>query len=622
MSGLFGVVDSKGTFRIETLIRDMARAMIHRDWYVLDLYSDKQKSLGLGRIGIGLFNSEKQPAVGQDGNLICFFCGDLSNSADFRKELKMEEGQGNEVPDSAVILRLYEEKGESFLREIEGKFVLSIWNKSNKQLLVANDLFGLYPLLYAHFKGRLIFAPEMKGILCDSEFRKVIDLTALADYMRFQTVLGERSFFEGITFLPGASVLRYNQKTDELRINSYWDFSEITENRVGFDDVVDETGRLLKRALNRIFSGPLRPGLFLSGGLDSRALVSLIDRKFYPLATISYGRKKSRDVVYAHHISRKLGSRHYYFDLENGDWVKDNADFHLEVTEGFQSWIHGRGNSALGRVRQILDVALFGFGQASVVAHSIPFSERGPADESDFFAMAYDFFNIKHTWPSINEAEEACLLTDSTYKHIRGSALASLRSEIERYNHLPYDLRVEILRLRNNQIKLYHFLFPLFRTHFEVYLPYLENRMAQFGLGLPLWMKREKKILRALINRHAPRLARIPYQQDGLIIAEKWFLKYPQFLFRRLSDRFSRHVFPFFPQHSSLDIDFEGYLRSDLKSWGEAILFDKRTLERGIFNPEFLRSIWARHQSGNELHTIGKIAPIMTYELMLRRFYD
>jgi len=63
-------------------------------------------------------------------------------------------------------------------------------------------------------------------------------------------------------------------------------------------------------------------------------------------------------------------------------------------------------------------------------------------------------------------------------------------------------------------------------------------------------------------------------------------------------------------------------LCSDLREWGESILFDERTLERGIFSPAFLRSIWARHQSGQEMHTIGKIAPIMTYEMMLRRLHD
>jgi asparagine synthase (glutamine-hydrolysing) len=68
--------------------------------------------------------------------------------------------------------------------------------------------------------------------------------------------------------------------------------------------------------------------------------------------------------------------------------------------------------------------------------------------------------------------------------------------------------------------------------------------------------------------------------------------------------------------------DYENYLRGDLRAWARDILFDKRTLERGIFNPQFIRSIWERHQSSQELHTIGKIAPVMTYEMMLRRLYD
>jgi asparagine synthase (glutamine-hydrolysing) len=244
--------------------------------------------------------------------------GVVDSTAEFRTETLMRAIGRAMTHKDWYVLDLDSDERKSL-----GLFILSIWNKSNKQLQVANDLFGLYPLLYAHYKGRLIFSPEMKGILCDPEFRKVIDLTALADYMRFQTVLGERSFFEGFNFLPGAPALCYNQRTDGLRITRYWDYSEITDNRAGFDDVVDETVCLLKRALDRIFSGPLRPGLFLSGGLDSRALTSLIDRKFYSLATISYGQKNSRDVVYAHQISRKLGSRRFFVIEETGNKVWD-----------------------------------------------------------------------------------------------------------------------------------------------------------------------------------------------------------------------------------------------------------------------------------------------------------
>jgi len=72
----------------------------------------------------------------------------------------------------------------------------------------------------------------------------------------------------------------------------------------------------------------------------------------------------------------------------------------------------------------------------------------------------------------------------------------------------------------------------------------------------------------------------------------------------------------------TLYADYENYLRNDLKSWGESILFHPSVKEHGIFNPAFIQSIWERHQSGLEEWTIGKIAPIMTYEMMLRRFMD
>lgn len=84
----------------------------------------------------------------------------------------------------------------------------------------------------------------------------------------------------------------------------------------------------------------------------------------------------------------------------------------------------------------------------------------------------------------------------------------------------------------------------------------------------------------------------------------------------------SRYVAPVFSEHSTLYADYENWLRNELRDWGENILLGERTLQRDIFSPEFLRSLWRRHQSGSEIHTIGKIAPIMTYEMMLRRFFD
>jgi asparagine synthase (glutamine-hydrolysing) len=77
-----------------------------------------------------------------------------------------------------------------------------------------------------------------------------------------------------------------------------------------------------------------------------------------------------------------------------------------------------------------------------------------------------------------------------------------------------------------------------------------------------------------------------------------------------------------FPERTTLYADYENYLREELRDWAEEILYDRRTVERGIFNPTFVRTLMGRHLSGKEQWTIGKIAPIITYEMMLRRLYD
>ena len=84
----------------------------------------------------------------------------------------------------------------------------------------------------------------------------------------------------------------------------------------------------------------------------------------------------------------------------------------------------------------------------------------------------------------------------------------------------------------------------------------------------------------------------------------------------------NRHIRPLFRERATLYADYENYLRRELRPWAEGILNDRRTAERGLFDPPFLRSLMKRHVSGLEHWTIGKIAPIITYELMLRQLVD
>jgi asparagine synthase (glutamine-hydrolysing) len=157
---------------------------------------------------------------------------------------------------------------------------------------------------------------------------------------------------------------------------------------------------------------------------------------------------------------------------------------------------------------------------------------------------------------------------------------------------------------------------------YENVCPFYDYHVVEFAYALPPSMKKNKRLLRALINCIVSALAMVPDDKDDLLVTDRRLIKAGHALAGKLENRFNRHVRPVFRRYPTLYADYENYLRTDLREWGENILFDKRTLNRGILTPQFLRSIWTRHQSGQELHTIGKIAPIMTYEMMLRRFYD
>jgi asparagine synthase (glutamine-hydrolysing) len=160
------------------------------------------------------------------------------------------------------------------------------------------------------------------------------------------------------------------------------------------------------------------------------------------------------------------------------------------------------------------------------------------------------------------------------------------------------------------------------RSHIEARFPFFDYDLFDFLYSLPARLRGRRVLYRAVIQRETPRLARIPYAYDEFLPTDRSLLRSLHGFGVRLKRRINRHVAPVFPELSTLYADYENYLRTDLREWAESILFDKRTLERGIFDPAFLRSIWARHQSGREMHTIGKIAPIMAYGMMLRRYYD
>jgi asparagine synthase (glutamine-hydrolysing) len=616
MSGVFGVVDSRHRADSPALAKRMAQRLSHREWYVSEWHAETDDNVILGRIGIGVFNAGLQPFWNVERSLAVVMAGEIY-------EVDSAIARPHTTSDEQLVLALYEQYGVEFARHINGAFVCAVWDIRRYRLVIANDRFAFYPLYYSTQNARLVFAPEVKGILCDPAFKRKLDLTALAQYVRFQHLLGARTFFEDIRLLPPGSVLVCDTATAGHTLQTYWSFSDIPHRpRVSFADAVVETGRLLRRAVQRLSGDRYRPGVYLSGGLDSRAILGLIERR--PVVSLTYGARDCRDVYYAGRIARAVGSDHHWFDFPDGNWVKEFADFHLELTEGFHSWIHAHGLSTLNVAREYVDLNLSGWDGGTVMGHrdSIEPLQTAPVDDAALTTHLFQLFNQDFTWPGITEAEEHWLYCPHTRRQVQGLALASFSEELKPYLELRPDIRAELFYVRNHCGRLTQNMITFYRSHMEMRFPFFDYALFEFLYSLPADIRGHRRLYYAVLERETPSLVYIPYDKEEYLPTSRRPIREFHALAVKLKRRLRRYHPTLFPALSTLYADYEHYLRHELRDWAEEILFDRRVAERGLFDPAFLRTLMARHCSGMEQWTIGKIAPLITYEMMLRRLCD
>lgn len=619
MSGAFGIVDGQRRPETTTLLQAMAEWLRLRPWYSVQYHADAEVGAGLGQVNIGLFSCEQQPVYSPDGNLWGCFFGELYNSQELHRQVNETPGGGESL--AHLMLSLYQLHGADFVRELDGQFVLAIWDGERGRLILANDRFGLYPLYYTHYDRKLLFAPEVKGILADPSFERSLNLTALAEFMRFQRLLGAKTFFEELNLLPYGSCLLFEPGTDTLSVEHYWDFDQTPAwpAGAGFDEAVMETGRLLRRAVNLRADGDLRIGVYLSGGLDSRTVLGFVNRKHFPVTTITYGVPGCRDAIYAKQIARRLRSDHHFFPKTDGRWLVNMVDFHLEVTEGFTTFVHSHAGPTLEPVRDLIDVNLTGFnGDQLLGARAMQYSQdaANAPDDVAFAGHMYFYYNQRFCWPGITEAEEKFLYTPDFYPLMRDRAFESLAYELSKLNHFDQTRRLDYFNAIHQGSRLSHLNLIYQRAFFEARYPFVDNQLMDFVHSMPVEFRLNDRLYLAVLNREIPQVTWIPRDTDEKLLTDKRLIREAHGLWQRVRRRALGRV------TRMIHGDPENWLRYDARQWAEGILFDRRTLERGIFNPAFLRSIFDRHMSGREIHTIGKLAPIITLEMMLRRFYD
>jgi asparagine synthase (glutamine-hydrolysing) len=210
------------------------------------------------------------------------------------------------------------------------------------------------------------------------------------------------------------------------------------------------------------------------------------------------------------------------------------------------------------------------------------------------------------------------LYTPAFAAQTSGQAYDSFVSAFDRFwtdFRRPY--AAEFFYLVNHCLRMTQQMVTTGRSHMEFRFPFWDYQLIDFLYSLRPEVRADKLLYRHVITRCTPRLARIPYDKKEFLPS----VEQPRHMLQAFSVRTRRRL-NLWPQRPWLYADYENYLRRDLRAWAEDILFDRRIEERGIFNPAYVRSLFERHLAGVEPLLLGKIAPIITFELMMRQLFD
>jgi asparagine synthase (glutamine-hydrolysing) len=277
------------------------------------------------------------------------------------------------------------------------------------------------------------------------------------------------------------------------------------------------------------------------------------------------------------------------------------------------------GINMLPHLREHMDVNLTGWDGGTVMGHpdQINPTYNQPIDEDAVLAACFRDFNQTFTWPGITEAEERLLYTPAFFKQVEARAFESMRDEFHRFWDFKQHYAAEYFYIVNHCWRLTQNMVTLGRSHLEYRFPFWDYDLIDFLYSLRPEIRANQILYRDIITRETPRLALIPYDKREFLPSINRTIHNLHALNVQMRRRL--HIFP---HHPTLYADYEQYLRTDLRSWAEGILYDQRTQERGIFNTSFVHSLMERHLAEQEEWTIGKVAPLITFEMMLRLMFD
>ncbi len=614
-----GVEDRPGRAAV---LDSMCRVITHRGPDEQGAAVVGRAALGMRRLSIIDLATGQQPIYNTDRTKLIVFNGEIYNYRELKKDLESRGYKFKTNSDTETIIHAYDEWGVECLKQLRGMFAFAIWDEREQTLFAARDRVGKKPLFYSVANGELVFGSEMKSLLEHGRIAREIDAGALDAYLTFGYVPEELCIFKGVNKLAPGHFLIY--KNGEVRTERYWDFDfggeplHETEDEIA-GDLLDQ----LREAVEIRLISEVPLGAFLSGGVDSSAVVGLMSRIMdKPVKTFSIGFNEDSfdELKYARLAAKHFKTDHHEFIL-TPDFVDivDDLVWHFdepfadssalptymvsklarehvtvvlsgdggdELFAGYTRYVIDRGRSGLDRLPKAIRKNL-----VRPISEALPHGARG---KNYLFNISLDaagryIDSISH----FNGPRKERLYSKGARSKMNGSFARGERLYREISSNLDSDDAVENLLYLDSKTYLPGDILTKvdrmsMASSLEARSPLLDHKLIEYATRIPSRLKlngRETKyIFKKAISGFVPgEILNREKQGFGVPIGE--------------------------------------WINQQMKERILGDLSDRRSIERGYFDPKYVELLINEHSRGRRDHSHA-LWTLWMFELWHRRYID
>jgi len=343
MCGICGIVNRKKDNPVSpSLLSSMCQTMIHRGPDDEGVWAENNTGLGARRLSILDVEGGHQPLANEDRTIWAAHNGEIYNLPALRQELESLGHLFRTHTDTEILVHSYEEWGLDFVHKLRGMFASAIYDKNTKKLMLIRDRLGIKPLHYALLEDKtLVFGSEIKVILAHPQFQRRLNPQALDLFLTLEYIPAPLTIFHEIHKLPAAHILVYQDGHVQLR--KYWEIDpsaadERGNQKTDIAALTDELYTLIKESVELRLLSDVPLGAFLSGGIDSSAIVGLMQQLgTSPLKTFSIGFEDQsyNELDHARRIAQKFGTDHHESVLRpQAMELTEKLIFHLDEPLG------------------------------------------------------------------------------------------------------------------------------------------------------------------------------------------------------------------------------------------------------------------------------------------------